>query len=278
MWFSKFVISVTHVFAKTGEARLIANAHTIFNVLNALILLPFAGSLTRLVSSTVRGREARAENPVTGPFETPSLALAEAGRKIEEMFSTVSKMVSKSISVLRNGDSRLLEDLRDMDNTVDDLHADITLFLTKLAQGRLSHEESKEEMKLLRLGHQLEHIADAVNGEFLFTAQKVIDHDLSFSFEGFSEIERLHRVVCDNLSLVENAFKSGDASLLENVVQSREKFGNLWQKSYTSHIERVHKGLSESFSTSAIHFHLLTSLESINSQLIDIVYLIKGTE
>lgn len=278
MWFSKFVVSLTHLFTRVGEGRLIANAHTIFNVLNVVILLPFAGSLARLVSSTVGGREARSEKLVTGLFETPSLALAEAGRRIEEMFSKVSEIVSKSISVLRNGDSRLLEDLRNMDNTVDKLHADVTLFLTKLAQGRLSHEESKEEMKLLRLSHQLEHVADAVNGEFLFTAQKVIDDDLSFSFEGFSEIERLHRVVCDNLSLVENAFKSGDASLLESVVQSREKFRNLWKKSYISHIERVHKGLSESFSTSAIHFHILTSLESINSQLINIVYLIKGTE
>ncbi len=278
MWFSKFVVSFTDVFTRAGEARLIANAHLIFNVLNTLILLPFAGSLTRLVSFIMPGGEARAEKTTAALLETPSLAFAEARRRIEEMFSTVSGMVSKSISVLRNGDSRLLEDLRNMDNTVDDLHTDITLFLTKLAQGRLSHEESREEMKLLRLSHQLEHVADAVNGEFLFTAQKVIDDDLSFSFEGFSEIERLHGVVCDNLGLVENAFKSGDASLLESVVQSREKFGNLWEKSYISHIERVHKGLSESFSTSAIHFHLLTSLESINSQLIDIVYLIKATE
>ncbi len=273
-WFSHFIVSITDIFAGTGEARMLANAHTIFNVLNMLILLPFVGALSRLVSFMMPGGAEKAEKPYTALLETPSLALAEARRRIEEMFSTVSEMVSKSISVLRNSDRRLLEDLKNMDNIVDNLHKNATIFLTKLAQGRLSREESGEEIKLLGLSHRLEGIADTVNREFLFMAQKVIDDDLSFSFEGFNEIERLHRVVCDNIELVENTFKSGDTSLLEKVVGSREEFKNLWQKSYISHIDRMHKGISESFSTGAVHFHMLLSLENINSQLINIVYLI----
>ncbi len=274
MWFSKFVISVTHLFTEAGGARLIANAHTIFNVLSMLILLPLANSLTRIVSVIISGGETKAEKSVDALLETPSLALAEARRRIEEMFSTVSEIVSKSISVLRDSDRRALEDLRNMDNIVDDLHGSVILFLTKLGQGRLSHEESREETQLLGLSHQLESMADTVNRDFLFMVQKVIDDDLSFSFEGFHEIEKLHGLVCDNIALVEKAFKSDDISLLEKVVWSREDFRNLWQKSYASHIGRMRKGISESLTTGAIHFHILTSLESVNSHLINIVYLI----
>ena len=274
-WFSHFVVSFTHLFTTgvVGEARMLANAHTMFNVLITLILLPFVSIITRAAARVVPDGGGRVRKTYTALLNTPSLAFAEARKKIEEMFSAVSKMVSNGILVLRNRDRRLLEDLKRMDDVVDELHKDVTLFLTGLAQRTLSNGESSEEVKLLRVSQHLESVGDIVNGEFLYMAQKMIDDDLSFSFEGFHEMERLHRMVCRNLTTVEEVFKSGDASRLKSVVESREDFRRVWDESYTSHIDRMHRGISESSRTGTIHFHILLSLESMNSQIINLAHL-----
>lgn len=277
-WFSHFILFMSDLLpgGSIGEARLLANAHTVFNVLITLILLPFTGVIARGVSLIMPAGHGKGERVQEGLLESPSLALTEMEKKIEEMFSTVSEMVSKAISVMRDSDKRLLEDLKRMDNVIDELHNEVTLFLTRLGQRRLSREESAEEVKLLGLSHRLETLGDDVNGEFLYMAQKVIDDDLSFSFAGFHEMEKLHRMVCGNLEVVRDVFKSGDTSQLDGVVQSREEFRRLSQESYASHIDRMHKGLSESFSTGTIHYHMLLSLESMNSQIVNIAYLLQN--
>ena len=277
-WFTGFIIFVTHLFAEVGEARLVANAHTIFNVLNTVILLPFAGLLPRIIPSKVTVEEGKTDKLYAALLETPSLALTEARRKITDMFTKVLEMFSKSILVFRNYDLRLLEDLKNMDNVIDSLHKNVTLFLTRISQGKLSREESREETRLLGLSHQLESIADTVNREFLFMAQKVINEDLSFSFQGFHEIEELHGMVYENLNLIKKAFVEGNISILKNVFDSKGDFKKLWQKSYASHVERMHKGLSESFTTGPAHFHILLDLESINSRIINMAYIMRDRE
>ena len=276
-WFSHFVLAVSHLFTAgdIGPARMLANSHTVFNVLVTVVLLPFSGLIGRVVSLIMPSGASREKKVYEGLLESPPLALANAREKIKQMFSTVSEMVSKAILVLRDSDRRLLEDLERMDDVVDGFHKKVTAFLTRLGQRTLSGEESGEEVRLLGLSHYLESLADTVKREFLYVAQKVMDDDLSFSFAGFHEIEKLHQIVCCNLKTVEDVFKSGEKSRLRSVIESREDFRHLWEESYSSHIDRMHKGLSESSSTGAIHFHILLSLESMNSQIVNIAYLME---
>lgn len=276
-WFSHFVLAVSQLFTAgdIGPARMLANSHTVFNVLITAILLPFSGLIGRVVLLVMPSGGGKEKEVYEGLLESPPIALADAREKIGQMFSVVSEVVSKAILVLRGGDRRLLEDLKRMDDVVNGLHKKVTAFLTRLGQRTLSGEESGEEVRLLGLSHYLESLGDTVNREFLYTAQKVIDDDLSFSFAGFHEMEKLHQVVCRNLKIVEGVFKSGDISRLRSVIESREDFRRLWEESYGSHIDRMHKGISESSSTGAIHFHVLLSLESMNSQIVNIAYLMQ---
>ena len=82
----------------TGQAKLaaeaprqIANAHTVFNVANTILFLPFAGLLAKLVEETGAGRGAHyrgegggkvhaALSPDEGMLDTPPLALSMVRR------------------------------------------------------------------------------------------------------------------------------------------------------------------------------------------------------
>ena len=275
-YFSHFIVWLSHFIARgeVSEVRLIANAHTVFNVMIVLILLPFSTLIAKAATGIMRQDSRKKEEVSNVLLKTPALAFTEARKRIVEMFEAVSKMLSGSISVLRDSNKRALEDLKHMDDTVDGIHREITDFLARLGQGTLSSGESKEEIKLLGISHHLERLGDIVNGEFLYVSKKVIDDDLSFSYTGFHEMEKLHGIVCRNLEIVESVFKSGELSALEEVIGSGVLFRNLLRESYASHIDRMHKGLSESFETREIHFHILLSIESMNAQVVEIAELL----
>jgi phosphate:Na+ symporter len=275
-YLSHFIVWLSHFIARgeVSEVRLIANAHTVFNVMIVVIILPFSRLIEKASTGIMRQGGREKEAAFEALLKIPELAFTEVRKKIEEMFAAVSKMVSDSISILREGNRRALEDLKHMDDIVDGIHREVTDFLARLGQRTLSSGESKEEIKLLGISHHLERLGDIVNGEFLYVSKKVIDEDLSFSYTGFHEVEKLHEIVCRNLEVVESVFKSGEFSALEEVIESGMHFRDLLRESYASHIDRMHKGLSESFETKEIHFHILLSLESMNAQVVEIAELI----
>ncbi len=275
-YLSHFIVWLSHFIARgeVSEVRLIANAHTVFNVMIVVIILPFSRLIEKASTGIMRQGGREKEAAFEALLKIPELAFTEVRKKIEEMFAAVSKMVSDSISILREGNRRALEDLKHMDDIVDGIHREVTDFLARLGQRTLSSGESKEEIKLLGISHHLERLGDIVNGEFLYVAKKVIDEDLSFSYTGFHEVEKLHEIVCRNLEVVESVFKSGELPALEKVIGSGMHFRDLLRESYASHIDRMHKGLSESFETKEIHFHILLSLESMNAQVVEIAELL----
>ena len=81
-----------------GTAREIANAHTVFNVINALIFLPFVNQLAALVTKLVPDRPVdgglRPKYLDSSLIRSPSLALAAARMEMLRMASRVQGMLA----------------------------------------------------------------------------------------------------------------------------------------------------------------------------------------
>ena len=271
-WFShtSVILSERLLGADVSPARLLANAHTLFNILIVFILLPFTGFIAGLSTRLSRDRKAEEAAADYSLLETPELALSWAESRIEEMFGIVKEMLSNTISVLRHNDRRLMENTRKMDSLVDSLNKNIVLFLTRLGQRSLSKAESDREIKLINISSRLENTADIISREILFLSEKIMTKDLSFSFEGFHEIQHLHSIISENLEDVMKAFREGDGAVLERIRDKQKYLKQYSENSCRMHIKRLHKGISEAYSTEEVHFHLLTGFNSINSILLEI--------
>ena len=89
--FLPFIVPYTNFIATTSAflPRQIANAHTIFNVIVSLLMLPFVKPMTRLVKKVIRGAEKEEKCKATkyidnqffaSPFVAVSIAKAEVLR------------------------------------------------------------------------------------------------------------------------------------------------------------------------------------------------------
>jgi len=160
----------------TGTARLaaetprqIANAHTFFNIANTLIFIWFTTQIARLVEWLVPDKPLAEEAIIVRAkflqdelLSTPSLALDQVRMEVMHMGESVNAMLKGIIPAIIKGDRQALEEIRQMDDTVDILHAGIIDYLGKISKQQLSGEQGRELLQLMDAVSNLENIGDVV--------------------------------------------------------------------------------------------------------------------
>ncbi|MBK8888859.1 MAG: Na/Pi cotransporter family protein [Dechloromonas sp.] len=170
----------------TGTARLaaetprqIANAHTFFNIANTLIFIWFTTQIARIVEWLVPDKPLAEEMIIVRTkflqdelLSTPSLALDQVRMEVMHMGETVNTMLQRIMPAIIRGDRAALEEIRQMDDTVDILHAGIIDYLARISKQQLSAEHGRELMQLMEAVSNLENIGDIVETNLV-----VLGHD-----------------------------------------------------------------------------------------------------
>jgi len=257
--------------------RQIANAHTIFNVGLALLLLPFTVIIGRQIEKWLPDKQGEEEtfmpkylNP--NMLNTPSLALAQATRETIRMAEIVQDMLKLSLPAIMKCDRELIERVENMDDNVDLLDRAIRMYLIQLGKEHFSPEEAKRQMEILTVVSNLEAIGDVIDKNLLELARKKAKKGLQFSAKGGVEIEDLHSRVLENLETAMSAFTTSNQALAEKAYRNKTRIRELEREYNRRHIERLESGLAESIETSSIHLDVLTNLKRINTHVTNISY------
>ncbi|MBN8452008.1 Na/Pi cotransporter family protein [Accumulibacter sp.] len=149
--------------------RQIANAHTFFNIANTLIFIWFTTQIARLVEWLVPDRALEEEALIVRTrflqeelLGTPSLALDQVRMEVMHMGETVNTMMQRIMPAIIKGDREALEEIRQMDDTVDILHAGIIDYLGRISKQQLSDEQTRELLQLMEAVSNLENIGDII--------------------------------------------------------------------------------------------------------------------
>lgn len=246
----------------------IANFHTLFNVFNSVLFLPFVRWGSNLVSKYYQPEEAK---EIFGPryldpraLDTPALAFGNAQREFLRMADIVNDMVKDCIPAIEANDLDMVADVEARDDKVDILNREIRFYLAKLGQEAMSQEQVDRQMELISLSNDVENVGDVVNKNILALARKKIQHGFAFSAQGWAEIRDFHGKVCENFDLALVAFSTGDEEIARKVLRHRTKLLEIENELKEKHIGRLNQGLRESIETSSVHLDLLAYLRRIN--------------
>ena len=262
-------------------ARQIANAHTLFNVALTIIVFPLARPfawLIRQIMPEVPSRE-RAFAPQyldERVLDTPALAIGQATREALRMADIVHSMILDSAVVLAKNDETLMETVTRRDDQVDLLEVAIRNFLTKLSEHNLSPELSRQEVGLIYMTSDLEHIGDIISKSLMSIAAKKAEGKMTFSQNGQKELNDLFNKVNENFTLAVAAFTAQNDELAQKVLRHKTRINQIERELRQAHIARLHAGLPESIETSSIHLDTLNDLKRINSHATNIAYVVLG--
>jgi phosphate:Na+ symporter len=259
-----------------GVPQQVVAFHLLFNLLLAATFIGFTGVLARLLE---RWMVAPPPPPATRPqhldpmaLSTPSLAIACAAREALHQADIVETMLRGSIDVIRNNDLQLAEQLRQLDDTVDELYSAIKFYLTQISREALSEREGKRWADVVSFTINMEQIGDIVERVLQDVEDKKINKGRDFSEAGMAEITHLHERLHSNFRLGMTVFLDGHVSDAQRLLQEKTRFRELENQYAASHIARLRDNTAQSIETSSLHLDLISDLKRINSHICSIAY------
>jgi phosphate:Na+ symporter len=257
--------------------KLVVIYHLVFNVLIALIFLGITHRVARVVEhwlpkpdkNLVAGRPHHLD---PSALATPSLAISNAAREALHQADVVETMLLGMLRVIKDNDLRLAEDLRKMDDTVDQLYSAIKYYLTKISREALGEEESRRWTDIISFTINMEQIGDIVERILLDIEDKKIKKARNFSDAGMAEICELHARLVDNLRLGMSVFLNGSVRDAQKLLEEKARFRDLERAYAGTHLMRLSENTVQSIETSSLHLDLISDLKRINSHICSIAY------
>lgn len=242
----------------------IAVAHSAFNILCTILLLPMAGMLEKLVTKLVPDS---AKLEMSSELDerllaTPPIALERCRMLAVEMASCASGALGSSLSSLREFSPALAKSIRADENQTDHYEDILSSYLVQLSTLQISEKDSREAAGLLKMIGDFERIGDhAVN--LLESAEELRDKGLAFSKQAEAELSVMYGAVSESLALAVAAFAGNDVDVAAKVEPLEQVVDNLKELLRMRHILRLQKGEC-SINTGFVLADVLTNLERVS--------------
>lgn len=199
--------------------------HTIFNVINTIIMFPIANLLVKASCMIVKDKDENNEVSEDDSLEmhlddrimkTPSFAIEAALKEINEMGKLALENVDLSVNAAMYLKQEDIEAAYDNEDKINEYEKNITKYLVKINNLNLSDTQHKTVKNLLYTINDLERIGDHAKNiaEFGETLKK---DNLVFSNKVIEEITRMTEHAKKSLDLAMNIRKSGCADDIQKV-------------------------------------------------------------
>jgi phosphate:Na+ symporter len=259
------------------EAREVVLFHLFFNVMLALLLMGFteriAGVAERLLPSRPASDDpAKPRHLDPSALETPTLAISYAAREALRIGDVIEQMLSGVLTVLTTNDRGLAQQLKKLDDVVDELYTAVKLYLTQISREALDEKEGRRWADIVSFANNMEQIGDIIERINTELEDKRMDKGRKFSDAGMAEIVDLHARLMANLRLGLSVFLNRDLKSAQELLAQKVLFRDLERAYANSHLGRLTSNTVDSIETSSLHLDLISDLRRINSHICSIAY------
>lgn len=239
----------------------IAVAHSAFNILCTILMLPLTGFLEKLVNKLIPDtKQQEIESELDERLlATPSIALKRCYEVAVKMAKTAVATLIEGLDSLHRYTPELAESIHKKEEITDRYEDMLGTYLVHLSTKQISEQDSAEAAKLLKIIGDFERIADhGVN--LLDSAKEMKEKGVSFTNSAESEFRVISSAVYEILELATTAFIKDDITAAEKVEPLEQVIDILKEKLRTNHILRMQQGAC-SIDAGFVWSDLLTNLE-----------------
>ncbi len=251
-WYVKFIpwlidVDVTKEVVVNGEVtfpetvKAIAATHSVFNILNTLVFLPFAGNIATLLTKIVRDKPQEISHLTSLDIrilETPVLAIEQSrgevlkmGRLCDEMVQMLKRILSQDTP-----DPLEVEVLFQHEEELDRMQDEITSYITHLLAMDLSQEVIAQGRCQLRMADEYESISDYL--------QRIAKFRLKLKKQGRSFDESHNDSLLEVLTMVEHqlhqvteAYQHENRDIVDSTVHSGNEIKNKVKSLSKEHLD-----------------------------------------
>jgi phosphate:Na+ symporter len=271
-WIGPALITV-----EPNAGRAVADFHTGFNIVLALVffplLKPFARLLVRLLPSRID--TADPSQPLYlnwAAHETPSIALAGAAREALRMVDVFEAMLRGALDSLNRGDRKRVSETARMDTVLDRLDSAIKEYLASIDTDALDDIDHRRLSEIVAFTTNLEHAGDVVEKSLMPLAAKRIKRGVSFSEASREEIREMIDRLIGNARAAAAVFMTEDPRAARQLLGEKEFFRELELRATDEHFGRTRAGRAESIEMSKLLLDIVRDLKRVNAHLAAAAY------
>lgn len=220
--------------------------HTIFNVVNTIIMFPIANLLVKV--SCIIVKEGKVENESSELslenhlddriMKTPSFAIEATLKEINEMGILAYENTRLSINAAMYGDYEDIQKVYENEKKINKYEKSIASYLVKINNLSLNDLQHKTVKNLLYTINDLERVGDHAKNIAEF-AETMKNDNLKFSDKVISELERMNEKVLQSLNASLEARKSGNTDLIKDVLKYEDEVDLIEQDIRERYISRL---------------------------------------
>lgn len=240
------------VAVSTADSVGISIFHTVFNVVNTVVLFPFAGLLVKASDVLVRekaGEEEHTVNDVESDMqrrlddrilETPSFAIENALHEIVNMGKIAIANVKIASAALIDGNETFCKEVFVNEEKIDRIDKLLTEYMIKLNNLSLNDEQHLMVKNMYYTISNLERIGDH-SENLAELAKRRLEDGSSFSEQALEELKRISEAA---ICAAENAMEARETKEMLKVRQTarwEEEVDTLEEELREHHMERLSK-------------------------------------
>jgi phosphate:Na+ symporter len=264
-------------------SRHIANAHTFFNVINAILFLFFLPYLAKIaVWLTPRGKGGYLDDIYHIRYldrrylDTPEVALVQAKQEIVRMGEETKTMFDEVTGCLKIRNASILVKWREREDVLDNLQKEIVDFLVRVMQQNIVVEESKEITSLLRMTNNIERIGDELE-DIAEALDAMIEDKLFFSEQAILDYVAITAEAKEFLELVLEGIQKNGKEIMPEAVRLVESINHMTEEMRLSHHDRLVEGTCE-IDRGMIFIDILNAFEKMGGFCYNIAQAVAGVK
>jgi len=258
----------TSLIAMTSSdiSRQVANAHTIFSVIIALIFLPFVSQYAKFIRKIIpddKNQEVVGAMFLnSGLISASSAAAVDAVRKEMIRLGVMAlRMIENCRSILIDDNEKLVMEVDRSERNVNELTHEIVRYATEVGQSGLPPDLSLLLNSCVSGVGDIERIGDHATN-LIEMYQFLKDHKLKFSAKAREECQEMFDLVISAVARSIQAIEEEDPKLAQEVVDLEDRIDYMEKTLRAQHIARLNAG-SCNPGAGVVFIDILSNLERV---------------
>lgn len=275
--------AVTDPDGADGTASLygLSMLHTLFNLINTLILVWFTDLIAKIVSKLVKQPENTEEKPYrlkyinAGPLATPELATEQAIKEIIHFANISRNGLGYARAAINETDPDKFEELRGKlvkyEEISDRIEYEIASFLNAVSEGEISESTSYKIKAMYKIIGELESLGDSGESISRILSRRNV-HNKTFDQETVKKlnamvdlVDNAYNAMIVNLDLAEKA----ELEEISNAYAAEERINGLRDHLRDEEINSLEDN-RKNYQTSVYYMDIVSELEKMGDYMINI--------
>jgi phosphate:Na+ symporter len=222
----------------------IATAHTMFNVSNVLLFLPFIGYIANMLEKLIVEKEEVVEKLTQldeRMLETPVVVVDQTKLEINKIGTEIVVAFSDIKNVLKNNlemTSKEYENVLKLEDNMDIVQGEIALINSKVLALDLEPSIIKKARKNIAISDQYESVTDYLK-RIALIHKRLFDKDQNLSEKNLEDVEKLHKLTVDFFEYVDNSYKNEEYNILVEANKKSADISAMYKELRRKHLDRI---------------------------------------